>query len=323
MATSAAPWEERPGPRRLDVLGIGECSIDHVCRLAEMPPPESKAALLGYARLPGGQTATALLAAARLGLRGALVATVGSDAAAEEVLAPLAAAGIDLRDVQRIPGVATRLAVILVESATGERRVLGWRDPELRLAPEALPLARVAECRCLLLDGTHPEAGARAARAAREAGVPVVIDLDTVFPGVETLVQRIDFPIVSRHFAETFSQDGTVRGGLARLVGLGARLAVATLGADGCLGRSGRQEIESPGFAVSAVDTTGAGDAFHGAFVWGLLAGLAVEPLLRAANAAAALSCGAPGAQQGLPDRRTLETFLDAQRPGPWRDPDR
>jgi len=317
----SALWRGEVAQPEIDLLGIGQCSIDHVCSVEGMPRFAGKEAMLAYDILPGGQIATALLAGARLGLRGAFVGSTGTDPAAAAVLAPLAAAGIDVSGVRRVSGAATRLAVILVDRASGERTVLWYRDPRLRLRLEDLPVARIARARCLLLDGDDPEVSIHAARSARAAGVPVVLDVDRASPGIESLLGEADYPIVSRHFAESLAPDGTLRGGLARLADLGARLAVATLGEHGCLARAGEREIASPAFRVTPRDTTGAGDVFHAAFVWGLLEGLEIEALLRAANAAAALSARALGAQGGLPTRNELEAFLRDQRPGPWREP--
>jgi sugar/nucleoside kinase (ribokinase family) len=305
-----------------DLLGVGQCSIDYVCTVEGLPRLGGKAAMLAYEVLPGGQVATATLAAARLGLRAAYAGAVGSDAVADVVLAPLAAAGVDLRDVCRVEGAATRLAVILVDRASGERTVLGYRDPRLRLPPDALPAERIAQARCLLIDADDPDASRRAAEHARRAGVPVIADLDLLDRGSEALLELVDFPLVSRSFAETLGLDGTVRSGLEQLVRRGARLAVATLGERGCLAREGDRELAGPAFAIAPRDTTGAGDVFHAGFAAGWLGGLRGEPLLRFANAAAALSCRGLGAQGGLPTRAELEAFLRRHEPDPWRDPD-
>jgi sugar/nucleoside kinase (ribokinase family) len=211
--------------------------------------------------------------------------------------------------------------MILVDRASGERTVLGHRDERLRLQAADVPRARIAQARCLLLDADDPEAAAEAARAARAAGVPVVLDADAVSPAQAPLLAATDFPVVSRHFAEAFGGEGGVRAGLARLVALGARMAVATLGEHGCLARLGEREIACPGYAIAPRDTTGAGDVFHAAFAWGLLEGLPPEAVLRAANAAAASSCLALGAQGGLPTREALEAFLRDHEPAPWREP--
>ncbi len=312
----------RAAPADFDLVGIGQCSIDHVCRVDGIPALGGKAAMLGYDLLPGGQVATAMLAAARFGLRTAYVSSVGDDAIAEFVLAPLAEAGVDLGGVRRVSGTATRLAVILVDRASGERTVLGHRDSRLQLTAIDVPAARIEGARGLLVDAEDAAVSREAAIVARHAGVPVVADVDAPGPGVEALLAAVDFPIVSRSFAETISSDGTVRGGLDRLVQFGARMAVATLGDRGCLARVGDREIASPAFPIAPRDTTGAGDVFHAAFAWGLLEGFSGERLLRTANAAAALACRGLGAQGDLPTRAELEAFLREREPGPWRDPD-
>jgi sugar/nucleoside kinase (ribokinase family) len=296
------------------VLGVGQCSLDRVAVVDAPPPgpdaPEPADAL----ELPGGQVATALLACARLGLRVAYAGAVGDDEAAERVLAPLRRAGVDLAGVRRVRGARTRRALIYVEAGSGERHVHPRRDPRLVLAPEDVSAEVVASARAVHLDAEHPEASLRAARLARTAGAAVLLDLDRSGPGVDALLANADFPIVSQRFAEEISGDGRAAGGLARLVARGARLAVATLGPRGALaqGPGDPAPFASPGFRVEARDTTGAGDVFHAAFAYGLLEGWGAARVLETANAAAAMSCRALGAQGGLPDRAALEAFLAA-----------
>ena len=238
---SAPLWPANANGRELDLLGFGQCSVDHVCTVEGLPRIGGKQGMLAYEVLPGGQVATAVLAGTRLGLRGAFVGSTGSDAGADIALAPLAAAGIDLAGVRRVPGAATRLAVILVDRASGERTVFGYRDPRLRLRATDLPAERLAQTRCLLVDGEDPGAAAAVARAARAAGTAVVLDVDAGGAELEPLLAAVDFPIVSRSFAESYGGDGSVRTGLARLAAHGPRMAVVTLGELGCLARAGER----------------------------------------------------------------------------------
>lgn len=296
------------------MVAIGQNSLDRVSVVDRMPTFGGKVAALDYHELPGGQIATAALACARLGLRTAYVGSVGDDQAGEQVLVPLRKAGIDCSGVQRVPGARTQLAVIVVDRETGERIVLWYRDPRLSMPPQSLDLDRIRSARCLLLDAGDPSTAATAARAAREAGSAVVLDADTLAPGLAELLGQVDFPIVSRSFAEAFGESRTVRGGLDAIAARGARLAVVTLGASGAVARAGERVIESPAFRVEVVDTTGAGDVFHAAFAWALLAGEDAEGVLRTAGAAAALACRALGAQGGLPTPDEIERFLRLQR---------
>jgi sugar/nucleoside kinase (ribokinase family) len=235
---------------------------------------------------------------------------VGEDEAAAHVLGPLQRAGIDLAGVRRIHGARTRTATILVRRGDGERTVLAHRDSRLRLAPTHLEAREIERARLLHLDASDPDAAVWAARTARRAGIPVVLDADRVWPHAERLLEVTDFPVVSRGFAEEWGGTGDPADGLIELTGLGARLAVATCGPDGAIARGGDETLTSPAFEIEAADTTGAGDAFHAGFIWALLQGFDAVRVLRVANAVAGLSCTALGAQEGLPRREELEAFL-------------
>jgi sugar/nucleoside kinase (ribokinase family) len=294
--------------RHLDVLGVGECSLDTWLEVEALPPPGGKALVTDWRELPGGQVATATLAAARLGLRAAYAGVVGGDSAAEHALAGLRSGGVDCSRVRTVREARTRSAVIVVERASGERAVLGHRDTKLGAESAALAKLAPGEAGLLLLDATDPAAALALAREARAQGVPVVLDLDASAPEAEALLASADFPVVSEAFARRAY--GSPEAALARLAALGATLPVVTCGARGALAWWREQPLASPAFAVDVVDTTGAGDVFHGAFAWGLLAGLDATALLRAANAAAALACTGRGAQGALPDRARLEALL-------------
>ena len=303
-------------------MGVGECCLDHVGLLDDgLPAFAGKLPLSGYHAMPGGQVATALSAAARLGLRAGFVGAVGDDDAAARVLAPLEAAGIDVSRVKRIAGAPTQLAMILVDRRSGERTLVWYRDPKLTLEAADVDPAYVGRARALHLDTGHLEAATAAAKLAREAGIPVVLDADAPRPGLDALLPCVDFPIVSQAFAETSPGDASVSGALAALVRSGARMAVVTLGEEGAVARIGERLIRSPGFAVEARDTTGAGDAFRAGFLLGLLSGRSAEGTLEWAHAVAAHNCTGLGAQGGLPDRAALEGFLTTHRRKPWRDP--
>jgi sulfofructose kinase len=306
----------------LDLIGLGESSVDTVCVTDAEPAFGDKQALYSISMQPGGTVATAVLACARLGLSTGLLGSVGDDGAAELALAPLRDAGVDLSGVQMVAGATTRRAVVLVSHGSGERAVLGYRDPRLGLAPGDLDGNSIRRARSLLLDASDPDLSTWAAGIARQQGIPVVLDADQAWPRPERLLGLVDFPVVSRRLAEEFGGTGSVRDGLRFLLGHGSRLAVATLGELGALATSGERTFQSPGFRVKVEDLTGAGDGFHGGFIWALSAGLSVARALRVANAVGALNCQALGAQGGLPTQTELQSFLHDRSPEPWRDPD-
>jgi sulfofructose kinase len=292
------------------VVGVGQISLDRVAVLSRWPRSGEKLALAEAANArPGGQVATAVLAASRLGLSGRLVAAVGDDADAEPALAPLRAAGIDLACVRRVAGAATRSALVLVDPR-GERTVLGHRDPRLALAPAHLSREAIADARVLLVDGEDPDAAKWAVAVAREAGVASVLDVERSDRAAVELATSTDFPIVSESFcadSENPPSDRAVRTWLARLANAGARMAVVTRGERGALAICDGEIFEQSAIRVSAVDTTGAGDVFRGAFAWAVVRGASARRAIAWAATAGALACRGAGAQGALPSAAEVE----------------
>ncbi len=306
-----------PGSRggRWDVVGLGEISLDSVGVFSGAARIPGKRDLASLERQPGGTIATAVLGCQRLGLSSALLGAVGADAEADAALRPLAEAGVDLSGVVTVESAATRTAFITVEPDSGDRMVHARRSPALNLDPGRLHPGTIREARTLLIDVSDPEAATWAADLARAEQVPVVLDADTAWADSESLLSRVDFPIVSESLARHLGGTPNVLDGLGRLVKEGARLAVATRGEAGCVAFSPSGALTIPAFPCRALDTTGAGDAFRAGFVWGLLAGRGIREVLQAGCAAGALNCRRLGAQDGLPTRPELEALLAS--PGP------
>jgi sugar/nucleoside kinase (ribokinase family) len=290
----------------VDLVGVGQISLDHLATVDAMPAAGGKGVLDAMRRMPGGQVATALLAAQRLGLRCALVGAVGDDAAGAAALAPLRSEGVDVSGVLTLADVATRQAFVLVERGSGERTIFERRDPRLVHAPPMRPEA-IEQARALLVDLEHPERAAEAVARAGAAGVPTLLDVDRVSPIALELVRQAEFPIVSEGFADELSSKTSHVQLLPELCGPRARLVVITRGARGSLAWVDGRVVETPARSVDVVDTTGAGDVFRGAFAWAWLAGHPPERILALANAAAAWSCQGLGAQGALPTRAQVE----------------
>jgi sugar/nucleoside kinase (ribokinase family) len=283
----------------VDVVGVGQISLDRVAALPRWPRAGEKLALAEpVAERPGGQIATAVLAAVRLGLSGRLLGAVGDDADADAALANLRAAGVDLAHIRRTPGTATRSALVLVD-ADGERTVLGYRDARLALRAEELSRPAIRAARALLVDAEDPDAARWAIGVAREAGVASVLDVERADRDGVELAMSVDFPIVSESFCIDSSESDQVW--LARLGAGRARIAVVTRGVRGARAWCGGALLDQPAIAVHAIDTTGAGDVFRGAFAWALLRGAPAPRVLALAATAAALACRGRGAQGALP----------------------
>jgi sugar/nucleoside kinase (ribokinase family) len=294
-----------------DVVGYGENSVDVLAVVTAWPEPDAKAPLGRLEIATGGQTATAVLAAARLGCRTRYVGAFGDDRWAGEVRAALSAGGVDVVSVERA-GAATRMAVVLVDDK-GRRTVLERRDPRLAVERGDVDAAVFQSGRILLVDATDVPGALQAARAAREKGIPVMVDVDQMVDRVEMLLGSADVLIVPAAFVTAFTGHGSIGAAMATLAALlSPRLVIATLGPEGSLARYRGQEVHTAAKAVEVRDTTGAGDVFRGAFAakWAAGGGSTLEALLEFANTAAGLACRGLGAQASLPTRGEVEAIL-------------
>ncbi|MBI3952179.1 MAG: ribokinase [Acidobacteria bacterium] len=303
-----------PESKPFDVVGCGLNAMDYLITVPHYPAFNTKVELINYALRPGGQTATALTALARLGCRTRYIGAVGSDDLGQWQLASLAEAGIEHSRVKIVEGATSQLAFIIIDQQTGERTIIWKRDERLTMRPEALDREAVTSGRILHLDGHDVAASIQAARWARQEHIPVVIDLDNAYPGVEELLLLIDYLVTSADFPMRVTGIADQRAGLKAMnERFGNYFVAMTLGADGVLAYHDGAYLHVPGYDVDCRDTTGAGDAFHGGFIYGLLQQMGLEETLRFANAVAALNCRALGARGGLPELEEVEELLSSK----------
>lgn len=289
---------------QFDVVGVGLNATDTLILLARFPAYAGKVPFDEEILSPGGQVASAMVACARLGLRVKYVGTMGDDERGRIQMESLRREGIDLGDVEVRQGCPNQSAYILIDRSTGERTVL-WRRPDcLRLDPARIRPEIIAETRLLHIDGHDTPAVERAARMARQAGVPVTVDVDTVYHGFDRVLPYVDYLIASSEFPGNWTSEADPFKALAMLqADYGMRVAAMTLGAYGALALVEGKFLYSPAFVVNCVDTTGAGDVFHGAFCYAVLEGMPVREALDFSNAMAALNCTAIGARGGIRGR--------------------
>jgi sugar/nucleoside kinase (ribokinase family) len=197
-----------------------------------------------------------------------------------------------------------------VDESSGERIVLWDRDERLALREREIPLETIAGARLLHVDDVDQQAALRAARFARERGIPVTSDLDRLTELTPELVAAVTVPILAEHLPLQLTGASDHERALRDLRRSHAGLIVVTLGPHGAMALDRDRLLHAPGFAVDAVDTTGAGDVFRGGFIYGLLNGWPVEQTLRFANAAAAVSCTRLGAINGVPSLADAEALL-------------
>lgn len=284
-----------------DVAGIGLNATDTVILMPRFPEYAGKIAFTRELIMPGGQVATAMLTCARLGLKTKYIGTVGDDERGRIQLDSLQSSGIDLTDVEVRRNCPNQTAYILIDERTGERTVVWKRDDCLRLRPESIREDMITCARMLHLDGTDSEACARAAEIARAHGIPVTVDVDTVYAGFEHVLPFVDYLIASSEFPSRWMKEPDTVRALEQLQEK-YRIPVVgvTLGSFGAMVRLEGKLIYSPGFEVNCVDTTGAGDVFHGAFCYSVLQKMPIREALELSNAMAALNCTALGARGGI-----------------------
>ena len=302
-----------PAARPFDVVGLGQNSVDLLAVVGAFPRSNTKHRIDRFARLPGGQVASAMVCCARLGWRARYVGRFGNDDLGAVGLASLKDEGVDVSAAQTVPA-RTRFAMVLVDGRSGDRTVLWDRDAGLALRPGDVDAEVWRSGRALHVDCEDIGAATEAARTARAAGALTVIDVEAVLPGVPALLRHIDVIIASEGFPERLTghhDTGTALAAMAREYE--PAVACVTLGASGSLAICQGREIRTPAFEVPVVDSTGAGDAFRGGFISGYLkAGPTADAVdvLTYATAVAALKCRSLGARDGLPAAAAVEQFL-------------
>jgi sulfofructose kinase len=298
-----------PPVPQVDLVGVGLNATDTVISVDAFPSRGSKTEYTDQKVMPGGQVASAVVACQSWGLRTRYVGKVGDDDAAALHRAEFARTGVEARLIS-VPATASPRSLILVDTS-GERTVLCRRDERITLRPEELHREWIDNARALLLDGHDTAAATLASQWAREAGVPVIADLDEIYPGVEALASQIDYLIVSRDFPLRLTGEPDLGNALREMqLRHGCRLAAATLGADGVLAWDGRRLVHRAAYRVPVVDTTGAGDIFHAGFIYGLLQGWDLERQLDFACAAAAINCTVEGARGGISPTADIERLI-------------
>jgi sulfofructose kinase len=288
-------------PTKVDLVGVGLNATDTVIPLSTYPARGSKVEYPSSTVLPGGQVATTVVACQHWGLRTRYVGKLGDDLAATLHREAFSHAGVETCIVT-VPGGASAQSLILVD-AQGERTVLIRRDSDARLTlrPDDLQREWITSARALHVDGYDTEAAILAATWAREAGIPVIADLDELYPNVEALIDNVDYLIVSRDFPSRLTAEPDLEQALRKMHRrYSCRIAAATLGQEGVLAFDGKRLLHASAFRVPVVDTTGAGDIFHAGFIYALLNDWPLDRQLEFACAAAALNCTAVGARGGI-----------------------
>jgi sulfofructose kinase len=300
------PLQDKP----FDVVGMGLNSLDFLCVVPEFPAPNSKMQTLQFSKQGGGQVATAMVALSRWGVKTKYIGKVGDDELGQFSLHSIREEGVDVSSVTIEPNATNQSAMIIVDGSTGERTILWNRDEQLTYREGELRREDVCSGKIVHLDGHDIHATLQCARWAKEEGIPTVVDLDKVEPLTSQLIKQIDFIVTSARFPMMYTGISDRKRALLELQKYTPGFLCSTLGDDGAMAWVNGEFLHIEGFKVNVVDTTGAGDVFHGAFIYGLLQNWEVEEILRFSNGAAALKCKDLGGRRGIPTLEDVQKLL-------------
>ncbi len=298
------------------VVGIGLACLDVLIRLKEMPTWEGGGRISAFRFDGGGPVGTAMVAVQKLGVEAGYVGTAGTDRVADLKMEFLTEYGVDTSQVVQRDGPEGQVVVVYVDEETGERTFAGLRGLGAGLlTAEELDKEYVLSADYLHLDGFHHDAAIQAARWMRDAGKTVVYDghktdADSVSPQAAETLALVDVLICGEGFARALTGISDAYEAGEAILSMGPRIVVQTVGAEGSYTVSHGARFHTPAFAVDVVDTTGAGDVFHGAYIVGLIHGWGLEQVAQFATAVSALKCTGLGGRGPIPHFDLVMAFL-------------
>jgi len=304
---------------RYDILGFGIVTVDDFLVVDRYPSPGAKTPVRDRYRQGGGLTGTALVAAARLGARAAFAGVLGTDELSTWTRAELEREGVDCAAVITQPDARVYHAIIIVDRQGKTRTIFHFSGGFVARPAERIDESLVGSTRVLFVDQCEPRTTGRAARIARDLGVPVVADFEHGSgPEVDDVLGLVDHLIVPLGFARSHTGVREPADVVRRLAEPGRFCTAVTAGERGCwfvTGDAPDRVAHQPAFPVEVADTTGCGDVFHGAYAAAVAWGWPAAQSIRFAAATAALKATAPGGRAGIPDRETVDRFLTDRAP--------
>ncbi|MBT5872510.1 MAG: hypothetical protein HOH43_03745 [Candidatus Latescibacteria bacterium] len=296
----------------IDVIGLGCACLDFIAMVPYIPDLDNEVRMLESTQQGGGEVATALVALARLGASTTYLGRVGDDAPGHMIKRELEAYGVGTEYLGMEQECESLVSMVLVDKDSGKRTIVAGNSTVSELRPSDIPEGLIESARFLHLDGTSREAALGAAKRARRAGVTTVLDADVLVcdPEIEQLIAVTDILIASVGFSTEFTGTDDPSKAIAFMAEIGPNVVAITMGDRGSLCLANGRKFHTPAFSVPVVDTTGAGDVFHGAFIFGLLRGWTIERTAEFASAVAALKCAHLGGRQGIPTFEETEAFI-------------
>ena len=296
---------------------MGQACVDYVGRVPVYPVEDSKMELEGLFISCGGPAATALVTLARLGVPTSFLGSISDDPFGVQIADSLEEERVNISFLKITPGHSSQFAFIAVTMGEGKRTIFWNRSSAPELTPKEVSLDRFPGARILHLDGLMLDAGKEAAEQAKKRGMTVVMDAGTLREGTLGLLSQVDILIVSEPFADALvGAEAPRQRSLEGLRELGPRQVVITLGAKGSVGLDRNGFVRQHAFPVVSMDTTGAGDVYHGAYTYGLFQRWNMAECMAFASAAAALKCMNGGGWRGIPDIKAIDGLMKGKSVG-------
>lgn len=306
--------------KAFDIVGLGLATIDILTVVPRLPQPDDVFSASEIVLQGGGPAATALVAASKLGASSSYLGVLGQGQWGTIARDEFESYGVDSNYARLSAKGDQSLSVILIDEPSGRRSIMWKRGGLPDLQPEEVPVELIRSARALHLDGVYAHAARRAAQIAREAGVLVSFDggAGELWPDIEAILPLVDLLVVAHAFAELYTGERDPQAaGPALLEKYQPQQVVITDGENGAWYWDEEQALYQPAFRVPVVDTTGAGDTFHGAYLWAHLQGWEPQRCLAFAAATAAMKCRHVGGRAGIPGREEVELFLQNQKENP------
>lgn len=290
----------------LQVVGVGHSCLDTICSIENYPKEDESTHIVSISKQGGGAVATALVALSRLGIRSGFIGTVSTSLVSQEILDLFRKDGVCTDFIDQRADVAPLESIVMVNRQNGSRTKFPQRDLTPALIWSEKKTEAVKSAQVLHLDGTHYENAVHAATIAKEAGVLVSLDgcqMQAENEKNRRLAKMADILIMNKRYPLRITGKDDYREALLEIASWGAKFVICTLGEKGCMAVIDGCVRSFPSYPVGVVDTTGAGDTFHGAFIAGYLEGMDYEKAIRYASVVAALKCRKPGGRDGIPSR--------------------
>lgn len=299
----------------MNVVGLGQCALDYLFVVDSIPLPDTKKEVIEWTVCGGGPVATALVSLSRLGVICSFNGVIGDDESGKKIEESLKIENVNIQGLLKRPKSNSQVAFIVVEKESGKRTIF-WKRPSGKpLRPAEIPDSFLDNVDFLLLDGLMAEASIYAAKKSREKNIPIMLDAGKIREGMIELAAMCDYIVASEEFGkeligEDYANAFDPEKALLHMKSFGAKASTITLGDKGSITLAGDEIFHIPAFKVDVVDTTGAGDIFHGGYIYGLLQKWGIKDVVRFATAFASLKCRKLGGREGIPSLEEVEALI-------------